>query len=252
MRVEDLPVDTSPRSGILSAHLGQHKLPTDSPETSREECIGVGGPFGLWHFIYRSIYLDQLYRAYQKLYASMHDRGVGPPIKPSLEGMKTMLPIINLHGYIPSLDCKTPLMKFHIAFMWQFSSAGLPQSLNFMQHLIHLQIRHLRTDDITCKPVMVVVTPLNISLNFSRVCGAKDPSLANLPSQRLEKQSKTQKEQSNRDTYEVTGILSQLVLFHSYKTKSFPEPEYNALTQAYEKEPFPKLSLSVSRLQEPF
>ena len=86
---------------------------------------------------------------------------------------------------------------------------------------------------------MVVVTPLNISLNFSRVCGAKDPSLANLPSQRLEKQSKTQKEQSNRDTYEVTGILSQLVLFHSYKTKSFPEPEYNALTQAYEKEPFP-------------
>ena len=100
--------------------------------------------------------------------------------------------------------------------------------------------RHLRTDDITCKPVMVVVTPLNISLNFSRVCGAKDPSLANLPSQRLEKQSKTQKEQSNRDTYEVTGILSQLVLFHSYKTKSFPEPEYNALTQAYEKEPFPQ------------
>lgn len=99
MRVEDLPVDTSPRSGILSAHLGQHKLPTDCPETSREECIGVGGPFGLWHFIYRSIYLDQyvssefsppinssrqqkrLYRAYQKLYASMHDRGVGPPHK---------------------------------------------------------------------------------------------------------------------------------------------------------------------------
>ncbi|KAJ9698118.1 hypothetical protein PVL29_007287 [Vitis rotundifolia] len=99
MRVEDLPVDTSPRSGILSAHLGQHKVPTESPETSREEYIGVGGPFGLWHFIYRSIYLDQyvssefsppinssrqqkrLYRAYQKLYASMHDRGVGPPHK---------------------------------------------------------------------------------------------------------------------------------------------------------------------------
>ena len=80
---------------------------------------------------------------------------------------------------------------------------------------------------------MVGVTPLKITLNFSQVRGAKDPSLANLPSQRLEKQSKTQKEQSNRDTYEVTGILSQLVLFHSYKTKSFsPELEYNTHTQA--------------------
>ena len=59
MRVEDLPVDTSPRAGMLSAHLGQHKLPTDSPETPREECIGTGGPSGLWHFMYRSIYLDQ-------------------------------------------------------------------------------------------------------------------------------------------------------------------------------------------------
>ena len=28
---------------------------------------------------------------------------------------------------------------------------------------------------------MLVVTPLVISLNFSRVCSAKDPSLANLP-----------------------------------------------------------------------
>ena len=77
------------------------------------------------------------------------------------------------------------------------------------------------------------------------MCGAKDPSLANLPSQRLEKQSKTQKEQSNRDTHEVTRILSQLVLFHYYKTKSFPKPEYNALTQAYEKEPFSPNSLSL-------
>ena len=90
---------------------------------------------------------------------------------------------------------------------------------------------------------VLIVTPLNISLNFSRVCGAKDPSLANLPSQRLEKQSKTQKQQGNRDTHEVTRILSQLVLFHYYKTKSFPEPEYNALTQAYEKEPFSPNSL---------
>ena len=86
--------------------------------------------------------------------------------------------------------------------------------------------------------IMVAVTPLNISLNFSRVRGAKDPSLANLFSQRLEKQSKIQKEQTNRDIHEVRRILSQLVLNHSYKTKSFLEPEYNALTQAYEKEPF--------------
>ena len=92
---------------------------------------------------------------------------------------------------------------------------------------------------------MLTVTPLNISLNFSRVRGAKDPSLANLPSQRLEKQSKIHKEQSNRDTHEVMGILSQLVLFHSYKTKSFPEPEYNALTKAYEKELFSPKSLSL-------
>ena len=47
--------------------------------------------------------------------------------------------------------------------------------------------------------MMAIVTLLNISLNFSRVRGAKDLSLANLPSKRLEKHSKTQKEQSNRD-----------------------------------------------------
>ncbi|KAG8644595.1 hypothetical protein MANES_11G145800v8 [Manihot esculenta] len=95
MRVEDLPGDPLPRSGIAS-HLGQHKLPTDSPERYREPYSGIGGPAGLWHFIYRSIYLDQyvssefsapisspqqqkrLYRAYQKVYASMHDKGNGP------------------------------------------------------------------------------------------------------------------------------------------------------------------------------
>ena len=99
---------------------------------------------------------------------------------------------------------------------------------------------------------MVNITPLKISLNFSQVRGAKDPSLANLPSQRLEKQSKTQKEQSNNDTWGYENPFPTCIN-HSYKTKLFPEPEYNALTQAYEKEPlFPKLSLSVSRLQEPF
>ncbi|PQM43220.1 vacuolar fusion protein MON1 homolog [Prunus yedoensis var. nudiflora] len=96
MRVEELPLDPLPRSASFSPHLGQHTLSTDSPDRFREPYIGVGGPSGLWHFIYRSIFLDQyvssefsppissprqqkrLYRAYQKLYASMHDRGIGP------------------------------------------------------------------------------------------------------------------------------------------------------------------------------
>ncbi|CAO2820420.1 unnamed protein product [Amaranthus hypochondriacus] len=91
MRVDDLPVDPSSRSGSASSHLGQH-----SPERLRDTYTGVGGPCGLWHFIYRSIYMDQyissefsspintsqqqkrLYRAYQKIYASMHDKGFGP------------------------------------------------------------------------------------------------------------------------------------------------------------------------------
>ncbi|KAM1806944.1 hypothetical protein ACFX11_030019 [Malus domestica] len=96
MRVEDLPIDPLPRSGSFSPHLVQHTVPTDSPDRFKEPYIGVGGPAGLWHFIYRSIFLDQyvssefsppissprqqkrLYRAYQKLYASMHNKGIGP------------------------------------------------------------------------------------------------------------------------------------------------------------------------------
>ncbi|XP_058197270.1 vacuolar fusion protein MON1 homolog isoform X1 [Rhododendron vialii] len=96
MRVEDLPVDPSPRSGFSSPHLSQSTLATGSPDRYREAFVGIGGPAGLWHFIYRSIFLDQyvssefaspinslrqqkrLYRAYEKLYASMHDKGVGP------------------------------------------------------------------------------------------------------------------------------------------------------------------------------
>ncbi|KAA8544050.1 hypothetical protein F0562_021773 [Nyssa sinensis] len=96
MRVEDLPVDPSPRSGSLSPYLGQPRLASDLPDRFREAFDGIGGPAGLWHFIYRSIYLDQyvssevsspinssrqqkrLYRAYQSLYASMHDKGIGP------------------------------------------------------------------------------------------------------------------------------------------------------------------------------
>ncbi|KAF8396733.1 hypothetical protein HHK36_018363 [Tetracentron sinense] len=104
LHVEDLPVDLSPCSGSLSPHLGQDKLTPESPRRFKEAYRGIGGPAGLWHFIYRSIYLDQyvssefsspinsssqqkritgyfccrLYRAYQKLYASMHERGTGP------------------------------------------------------------------------------------------------------------------------------------------------------------------------------
>ncbi|CAL9770379.1 unnamed protein product [Musa acuminata subsp. burmannicoides] len=83
LRVEDLPLDSSLRSRSLT-----------TPELSSSQ-TGIGGPSGLWHFMYRSIYLDQyvssefsspissssqqkrLFRAYQKLYASMHDNGTG-------------------------------------------------------------------------------------------------------------------------------------------------------------------------------
>ncbi|KAE8733797.1 double-stranded RNA-binding protein 2-like [Hibiscus syriacus] len=103
MHVQDLPLDPLPRSGS-SPHLSHQRLPTDSPDRlptdspkrSREPFVGLGGPAGLWHFIYRSIFLEQyissefsppinspqqqkrLYRAYQRLYASMHDEGIGP------------------------------------------------------------------------------------------------------------------------------------------------------------------------------
>nr|XP_010920712.1 vacuolar fusion protein MON1 homolog isoform X2 [Elaeis guineensis] len=92
LRVEDLPVDSSIRSGSVSPHLGLDKTAAGSLSSR----VGTGGPAGLWHFIYKSVYLDQyvssefspplnnsnqqkrLYRAYQKLYASMHDKGTGP------------------------------------------------------------------------------------------------------------------------------------------------------------------------------
>ncbi|KAK4350305.1 hypothetical protein RND71_029618 [Anisodus tanguticus] len=96
MRVEDLPADHGSHSRPVSAHLGQPGHTRESSERFAEAFIGVGGPAGLWHFMYRSIYLDQyvsseisspvnnrqqqkrLYRAYQKLYASMHDKEIGP------------------------------------------------------------------------------------------------------------------------------------------------------------------------------
>ena len=55
MHVEDLP----PIAQSGSSQLGLHRLPSDSPERFREPNSGIGGPAGLWHFIYRSIYLDQ-------------------------------------------------------------------------------------------------------------------------------------------------------------------------------------------------
>lgn len=96
MHIEDLLVEPTSRAGAVSSHLGQPRPGVGSPGRIADEFVGTGGPDGLWHFIYRSIYLDQyvssefsspinslrqqkrLYRAYQRLYASMHDKGIGP------------------------------------------------------------------------------------------------------------------------------------------------------------------------------
>ncbi|XP_075519917.1 vacuolar fusion protein MON1 homolog [Primulina tabacum] len=96
MHVEDLLIEPTSRAGATSPHLGNPRSATDSPGRTTESSVGLGGPAGLWHFIYRSIYLDQyvssefsspinslrqqkrLYRAYQRIYASMHDKEVGP------------------------------------------------------------------------------------------------------------------------------------------------------------------------------
>ncbi|KAJ9540548.1 hypothetical protein OSB04_027054 [Centaurea solstitialis] len=95
LRVENLPVYPSTRPTSLF-HLNEPRLVTGPQERLQEAFVGIGGPAGLWHFIYRNMYLDQyvssefsspiaghqqqkrLYRAYQKLYASMHDKGTGP------------------------------------------------------------------------------------------------------------------------------------------------------------------------------
>ncbi|CAI0397862.1 unnamed protein product [Linum tenue] len=95
MRVEDLSVDLQQHTGSTSRV--EDKPHTETPERIRESSlVGLGGPAGLWHFLYRSVYLDQyvssefsspinthrqqkrLYRAYQKLYVSMHSKGIGP------------------------------------------------------------------------------------------------------------------------------------------------------------------------------
>ncbi|KMZ56989.1 hypothetical protein ZOSMA_8G01360 [Zostera marina] len=82
----NLHVENLPNEFLLSGPL----------QKNSEVITGVGGPSGLWHFIYRSVYLDQyvssefssplknskqqkrLYRCYQNLYISMHDRETGP------------------------------------------------------------------------------------------------------------------------------------------------------------------------------
>ncbi|XP_062208228.1 vacuolar fusion protein MON1 homolog isoform X2 [Phragmites australis] len=89
LRVEDLPTDPSSRSESQPLQSSQD-MSSQSPE------MAIGGPAGLWHFIYKSVYLDQyvssefplpinnpkqqkrLYKAYQKFYASMHDKATGP------------------------------------------------------------------------------------------------------------------------------------------------------------------------------
>lgn len=58
MRVDSLPVYPSTRSRSLF-NLNDPKLVTGTHERLNETELGIGGPAGLWHFIYRSSYLDQ-------------------------------------------------------------------------------------------------------------------------------------------------------------------------------------------------
>ncbi|KAL3579728.1 hypothetical protein D5086_017563 [Populus alba] len=146
MHVEDLPADPLSRPGSASPHFGEHQEPTNSPRRFREPFAGIGGPAGLWHFIYRSIYLEQyissefsapinspqqqkrLYRAYQKLYASMHDKGNGAHktqfrrdenyvllcwVTPDFELYATFDPLadkvcIQLHPHVVTRNCSRP------------------------------------------------------------------------------------------------------------------------------------------------
>lgn len=98
LRVEDLPGDVFYGSLARSkqpGNSGDNKT-SESPAAATKQRPGVGGAAGLWHFIYRSVYLDQyvasefspplhtkpsqkrLFRAYQRLYASMHGAPAGP------------------------------------------------------------------------------------------------------------------------------------------------------------------------------
>ncbi|KAL3687682.1 hypothetical protein R1sor_013991 [Riccia sorocarpa] len=98
LRIEDMP--ESEGSPSESGSTRGDRASDDATSTSAPEAVpGTGGPAGLWHFIYRSTYLDQfissefspplntrsaqkrLYRAYQKLHASMHNTEGGGPHK---------------------------------------------------------------------------------------------------------------------------------------------------------------------------
>ncbi|KAK6142012.1 hypothetical protein DH2020_016193 [Rehmannia glutinosa] len=59
MHIGDLIIDPTSRAGAVSSHLGQPRPATGSPGRIADGFAGIGGPAGLWHFIYRSIYLDQ-------------------------------------------------------------------------------------------------------------------------------------------------------------------------------------------------
>ena len=90
---------------------------------------------------------------------------------------------------------------------------------------------------------MVDVTPLIITLNFSQVSGAKDPSLANLPFPVFRITEQNTEITSNRDTRGY-GNPFPTCINHSYKTKLLPEPSAMLSSKAYEKEPFSPNSLS--------
>lgn len=54
LRVEDLPTDQSYQS---ASHPPESSRDMSSQSLSSE--MAIGGPGGLWHFIYKSVYLDQ-------------------------------------------------------------------------------------------------------------------------------------------------------------------------------------------------
>lgn len=91
LRVEDLPGDSAYGSLARANRPGNNPDNRSSDATARSRLkVGVGGAAGLWHFMYRSVYLDQyvasefsaplqtrqaqkrLFYAYKRLYASLH------------------------------------------------------------------------------------------------------------------------------------------------------------------------------------
>lgn len=90
LRVEDLPGGDGMYGSVPRSKRAETLGDGNAANPSPKERPGVGGAAGLWHFIYRSVYLDQyvasefslpiqtrqaqkrLFRAYQRLYASMH------------------------------------------------------------------------------------------------------------------------------------------------------------------------------------